>query len=640
MIPSEDTMPSKAAIFVKQMAWSTKPSGIDHLAVEFCPLCGHDNFKFFINTSGGEKDGAWDCKVCGEVGGLSFLKNKLGVGIDGVTSVQETIAGQKAPPPLPNAEYLHQQLTNNEKYGDVLDYLLCERGFKMEVIQKLKLGAEETPDGRKWYVIPYFDHKGQLVYVKQRSCPPAEKAFRSSAGREAPLYNSAALVPGLEEVLFVEGEADCISVLSSGYERCVGVPGASVKKASWIERLDQCDPKKVYLLYDSDKVGQSNAEEMAKRIGLEKCFNVKLPEFKTKDGKDGKDINEWFMAGHTLDELKELMQSAKQFNPEGVYGTMDVLDQLEAEIQGRDVMQPKYSFKHPAVNAKAGGMEPGDVVDVMAQAKIGKTTYALNEFDHINATYGDSTLMFCLEMTQVRMARKWVSYVTQTDDSPPKSNDDAIQKKTEWLEAIKKAKEIAVNRKGHLLFGYAKVESVEQVMDIIRQSVRRYGVKFIVFDNIQLLADLTLKGHSNRTVHLSQISKRFKALATELGIVIMRIIQPNRVGNGEIVKASNADGASQIEKDCDTMIVFHRKRIMDMKENQMEGFMDVEGGYEPQMYFNVDLSRYAPGGKGYLYIDGAKSTVREMGDNELTKPTMNVVGGNGAIAQETTLQEA
>ena len=56
----------------------------------------------------------------------------------------------------------------------------------------------------------------------------------------------------LHEVVFVEGEFNAITLLNVGIKDVVGVPGANIKKAAWIETLDRLgDGLKKYIMYDN-----------------------------------------------------------------------------------------------------------------------------------------------------------------------------------------------------------------------------------------------------------------------------------------------------------------------------------------------------------------------------------------------------
>jgi replicative DNA helicase len=164
------------------------------------------------------------------------------------------------------------------------------------------------------------------------------------------------------------------------------------------------------------------------------------------------------------------------------------------------------------------------------------------------------------------------------------------------------------NYKADLLFGYSRSNKPDEVFSTIRQAVRRYGVKVVCYDNLQLMS----RSLEHQTQEISRLTKEFKALALELNIFIILIIQPNRVAEGQIVAARNAMGSSAIEKDVDCMICLHRNRVGKISASDFTGWMETEDNFEPHLLVRVDLSRYAPGGTCTLFFDGARSTVREF----------------------------
>jgi hypothetical protein len=196
---------SRAKLLLQTQRWEFHDSG-NQSVVKNCPLCSNSNHKFYINTSGEEADGLWDCKVCGERGNFYQLKPRLGLGMDNVVSTKD-MAGPGEPQPLPDFNALHNNLMNSPEYGDILDYLVAERKFSLEVIEKFKIGAW-TKDGSQWYVIPYFDTSGNGIYYKSRrfgEVPTKGSRFNSTHGREVGLFNEACIVPDMEVLYIVEG---------------------------------------------------------------------------------------------------------------------------------------------------------------------------------------------------------------------------------------------------------------------------------------------------------------------------------------------------------------------------------------------------------------------------------------------------
>jgi replicative DNA helicase len=250
------------------------------------------------------------------------------------------------------------------------------------------------------------------------------------------------------------------------------------------------------------------------------------------------------------------------------------------------------------------------------------TTFGLNIMEHMVSAYGEDGVIICLEMTRARMARKWICHVTGIEDNIPKSSEEATFLKDQFMDAIPKVQAMAGERKGTLYFCYPKYSTKEEIYDLMKDCIRRYGVKWIMIDNIQRLADTTssAKG-TNRTEHLSQISKVTSQIAKDYNIQMIRILQPHRIMVGKMVTTDNVDGSSQIAKDCDCMVTLHRNRKAELTQEQFDQLQHIEsdGAFETGMVVTAGLTRYSQGGTTTLEYDGARSTVLERNETIKSK---------------------
>jgi replicative DNA helicase len=613
---------SRGLKLVISQGWNWRESTGEQIQVENCPFCGKGDFKFYMaccDPKESSRDSLYFCHhgSCSKTGNYRTLSEHLGIRIAGVESRSEWAGkGDSKPDSLPDVDACHAALLSD---AEAMDYLLSVRKFTKEIIDRQKLGLKEKVWFRKSgetkaLVIPYLSTEGNVTYAKYRTLPPAEKDFITPSGWDAQLFNGQVLQEGCKEVIFLEGECDVLSCMSNGIEYAVGVPGANVKKAEWIAVLDKVAPEKIYLLYDNDSVGQRAAQEMASRIGIDKCLKITLP-------KEVKDINEFFTKGGTLEAFEKFKAAAQLYDITGVTSSVDALTQLEDELKGKVDLAPKYVFQWPELN-RLIGMEDGDVLDIVAPEKVGKTTFGLNILDHMVAQYGEDGLLVCLEMTQARLARKWVSLVTGFEDTITEPGSPEAKAKLEELKAgCVTARSIQQSRGADLYFAYPLlVKEPEDVFKLIRDCIRRYGVKWVMFDNVQRLCDDTLKNQGHRTVQLSQISKGFAKLAKDYRIKLIRILQPKRIEKGMTISTNDVDGSSQIAKDCDGMITLWRAVVGEQKksewETQQQGFQESCMSFEPIMKVSVGLSRYSAGGTTKLYYDGARSQVRSLKEEQ------------------------
>jgi hypothetical protein len=130
-------------------------------------------------------NGMWDCKVCGRTGNVKTLRKELGDPIPGVVSMNDSVRGAEPPKPLPDIDKCHAALLDDD---DAMCYLLGERGWSNEAIEKMKLGLIEK-NGKRWLVFPYVNG-AKYTYAKARTFPPAKKEFLGAGGRENPLFHA------------------------------------------------------------------------------------------------------------------------------------------------------------------------------------------------------------------------------------------------------------------------------------------------------------------------------------------------------------------------------------------------------------------------------------------------------------------
>jgi hypothetical protein len=638
-IPSE-FQGSPAFALVLSQGWEYRTATSSNIEIEACPYCKHSNYHFRMEIHGAgdadqNRDGLHMCHHCGKGGNLFSLKDKLKL-VNPAMESTSSYGGSKGESSkmeeMPDTDAMHEALLADEP---AMDYLLNGRGFSQEIVEQMKLGLtkryfRETGEVRA-LVYPYLVN-GQAVFLHFRTLPTmpleknkVEKAFSSLKGWDVPIYNGEILREGLKEVFFVEGEANCIAAIDHGVTDICGVPGANFKKADWIDTLDRIGVEKVYICYDKDKVGQKAAQTLAARIGIEKCWKIVLPDFDvvTDEGKHrkGKDLNEWFVSGGgTAEALQKLKEDARLFDVDGVASSHDSVQEFYEDLLGNGV-EPKYQTAWPTLN-KVLGIDEGDVIDILAPEKVGKTTFGLNIMEHMVSAYGEDGVIICLEMTRARMARKWICHVTGIEDNIPKSSEEATFLKDQFMDAIPKVQAMAGERKGTLYFCYPKYSTKEEIYDLMKDCIRRYGVKWIMIDNIQRLADTTssAKG-TNRTEHLSQISKVTSQIAKDYNIQMIRILQPHRIMVGKMVTTDNVDGSSQIAKDCDCMVTLHRNRKAELTQEQFDQLQHIEsdGAFETGMVVTAGLTRYSQGGTTTLEYDGARSTVLERNETIKSK---------------------
>ena len=193
------------------------------------------------------------------------------------------------------------QITENKLEQSHYEWLQT-RGISKQTADKMKLFASEKFFGKlkrnsSAIGFPYY-RNGALVAVKYRSFP--DKDFTQESGGAHDFFGIDQVEKG-KPLIIVEGEIDCMTLLELGIENAVSVPsGAPIKVADgkvlpsedkkfayvWNARDILEEAPYVILATDQDTAGQALAEELARRIGKEKCRVAKF---------DKKDLNEVYL---------------------------------------------------------------------------------------------------------------------------------------------------------------------------------------------------------------------------------------------------------------------------------------------------------------------------------------------------------
>jgi hypothetical protein len=151
-----------------------------------------------------------------------------------------------------------------------------------------------------------------------------------------------------------------------------------------------------------------------------------------------------------------------------------------------------------------------------------------------------------------------------------------------------------------------------------------------MLDNLQRFCDIT-RGNKNRTEWLSEISKKTSQIGKDYNVQMIRILQPHRVGENSLTTVSSVDGASQIAKDCDGMLILNRARIGGIDKNTLAagGFSSSNVTFSPETLVTCAISRYSAGGEIQVWFDGATSTFSNL--NEGKVKSMQTQPGKGVM---------
>lgn len=311
MISNETIEQVKAGVSIVDVIGSyvkLKKRGVEHEGL--CPFHDEKTPSFKVSPA----KGIFKCFGCGRSGdaiafvmdhegksypeAIGIIAGKMGIAFDDQQKPKEFTK------PLPRLEKLGpKSLTWFEQTRKISNNTL------------LRMGVTE---GREW--MPQFEQEvgvicfnylraGELVNIKFRG---PKKSFKMAKDAELIFFNLDSIT-GEKEVVITEGEMDCLSCIESGIFNSISVPNGAGAGNLRLDYLDNCwtafgDKEKIILATDDDAAGRNLREELCRRLGMERCYQVSYPDG-CKDLNDvlirrGKEAVREVIAGATLWPLK------------------------------------------------------------------------------------------------------------------------------------------------------------------------------------------------------------------------------------------------------------------------------------------------------------------------------------------------
>ena len=360
----------------------------------------------------------------------------------------------------------YKQNLNENEGQKALSYLKNQRCLSPEVIDLHDLGCMVDSKNQPWVVIPLKDNDGEVINMKFRSVPPQKKKYRNCAGRPLPLFGSNLLTSNKEEfVIVVEGELDVIAMSDYGYKtNCVSSPaGASAKwKDDWLNVLEPY--KGFYLWYDNDHVGDSGADDLAKKLGTYRCFRIKTPL---------KDAGECLQKGMNQQQIKDVIsKKVSSYINTTFKRVCDYRDDIEQLILN-PVSLRGLSTGSNKLDPLVGGLRAGLWV-VSGDTGHGKTT-------------------FLTWMLWEQALRHVPVMITSFEQRPIGTVQKLLRSQigNDFTKVSAERRKEALNILGtlpiHILDHYGELET-EKVIEAIRFCVRRHDVKVALVDHLGFLA--------------------------------------------------------------------------------------------------------------------------------------------------------
>ncbi|KMZ68891.1 hypothetical protein ZOSMA_228G00230 [Zostera marina] len=445
---------------------------------------------------------------------------------------------------------------------EILDYLLM-RGISPETLQRN--GVMQRKVNNKVVIAFTYRRDGILVNCNYRDIN--KKSWQENDAEKI-LYGIDD-IKNATDIIIVESEMDKLSVEEAGYHNCVCVPNGAHLKVSknmldkekdtnyeYLWKDNECFSKasRIILASDSDSSGNALAEEIARRLGKERCWRVKWPQF--NEEKICKDANEVLMYLGP-DALKKAIDDAEFYPIQGLFHFSDYFHEIDAYYRQHYGYELGVSTGWKSVD-EFYKIVPGELTVITGVPNSGKSEWIDSLMCNINRDRGWKFALCSMENKVQEHARKLLEkhirkpfFQASYGASVERMSISEYERGKQWLDDT-----------FHLIrFENECLPSVDWVLRLAKTAVLRYGIHGLVIDPYNEL-DHQRKGKETETEYVSQILSKIKRFAQHHACHVWFVAHPKQLQNwsGHAPNMYDISGSAHFINKCDNGIVIHRNR--------------------------------------------------------------------------------
>ncbi|MCO5581822.1 hypothetical protein L7F22_035711 [Adiantum nelumboides] len=379
-------------------------------------------------------------------------------------------------------------------------------------------------------------------------------------------------ITNAKEIIIVEGEMDKLAMEEAGFRNCISVPAgapaivseakgpiseAEDKKFSYIWNCKDYFEKvsRIIIATDGDAPGQALAEELARRLGRERCWHVQWPL--RKDGrKPCKDANE-VLIELGVEALQGTVHAAELYPIRGLF-TFDAffkdLDQY-FKVQGSDEIGISTGWRCLDSFYK---VVPGELTLVTGVPGSGKSEWidalAVNLAESKGWTFG-----LCSMENKVReharklMEKHWKKpfFDAFYAGGKQRMSPEELELGKQWINDYF----YLIRCEDH------ELPSVDWVLKLARAAVMRHGIRGLVIDPYNEL-DHQRCSHQTETEYVSKMLTKIKRFAQHYGCHVWFVAHPRQLQSwlGDAPSLYDVSGSAHFINKCDNGIIIHRNR--------------------------------------------------------------------------------
>lgn len=526
-----------------------------------CPMCGggdsaEKSLSLFITQDG--DSALWNC-FRGKCGWKGYTK-ALTDGKSSIGSSNKTTKVQI------RRQISEEDLQLEPLCTELLNYF-AERNISAETLRRNSVMQRRR--GNQVVIAFLYRRKGVLVNCKYRD---AFKNFYQEKDTEKIFYGLDD-IEGSSDIIIVEGEMDKLAMEEAGFRNCVSVPGGAPSSVSQKELppedqdtnyqyLWNCKEylqkaSRIILATDGDPPGQALAEELARRLGRERCWRIKWPL--KMDNVYFKDANE-VLIFRGADVLKEVIDNAELYPIQGLFSFSDYSDDINAYYYRTMGYEFGASTGWTALN-ELYNVVPGELTIVTGVPNSGKSEWIDALICNLNKSDGWRFALCSMENKVHEHARKLIEkyikkpfFDVRYGESVERMSPEEFEKGKKWL----------FDSFSIIRCENDSLPNIKWVLDLAKAAVLRKGIRGLVIDPYNEL-DHQRPPSQTETEYVSQMLTKVKRFAQHHSCHVWFVAHPRQLHQwtGGPPNMYDISGSAHFINKCDNGVIIHRNRDPD-----------------------------------------------------------------------------
>tara|TARA_Y100000114_G_scaffold148925_1_gene162499 strand:+ start:1 stop:1368 length:1368 start_codon:yes stop_codon:yes gene_type:complete len=399
-----------------------------------------------------------------------------------------------------------------------------------------------------------YTNKGQEYAYKIRAIK--DKGFACN-GAPQTFFNLENIDQSHGTLVICEGEMDALAFTEAGVKNAVSVPNGAVMKVVdgkidpkednkfkflWAAKDIIKKLKRVVIATDNDDAGQAMAEEVARRLGKDKCWKIDFPD----PCKDANDV----LITFGKDALKDVFKEAKPWPVAGLYDAEHFFNELDdiysngfakGESTGYQSVDELYSIVSGQLTVVTGHPSSGksEFIDqiMVNMAEKSRWKFAICSFEN-------EPRLHIAKLISKHIRRPFFEGMSQRVDR----------------DQLERGKKFVQSNFSFLYQADGSLSSVDSIIDRLKVAVMRHGIRGAVIDPynyIQREKDVS------ETEFVSHVLTKLRVFAQAHGIHLWFVAHPAKMprdqsGTVPAPKGYDISGSAAWFAKADVGITVHR----------------------------------------------------------------------------------